>query len=61
MIEDITIIGFYRYTKDIGEYQTRYYIGDESTFYKLEAIITFDDTTGLNPQHYTYQWEDKLF
>ncbi len=60
-IEDIKIIGKYRYVKGFEDYMTRFFFGDEATFYQLNAIITFSDITGVNPQHFTYKWEDKLF
>lgn len=61
MIEEINIVGYYYYVKDIGDYETRYYIGDESVQYDLHAIIKFKEGSNLKPQKYHYQWINRTF
>ncbi|HAX03689.1 MAG: hypothetical protein A2Y45_08780 [Tenericutes bacterium GWC2_34_14] len=56
MIEEINILGYYYYVKDLGDDATRSYIGDEGILYNLHAIIKFKEGSNLKPQYYNYQW-----
>lgn len=61
MIEEINIVGYYYYVKDIGDDATRYYIGDESVQYDLHAVIEFKEGSNLKPHKYHYQWINRTF
>ncbi len=58
-IEQFDVLGYYKYHKDVGEdYSARFYLGDEGREYNLDFLITFDENSDLEFQHFHYTYSD---
>ncbi len=61
-VDELIVLGTYRYNKDLGEeYSDRYYLGDEKIDYRLDIIITFDETSDNDFQHFRFDYRDTEF
>lgn len=58
-IDEFVVLGYYKYHKDVGEdYSARFYLGDEGREYNLDLLITFNENSDLEFQHFHYAYSD---
>lgn len=58
-VDEFLVFGYYQYHYGVGDDDAaRFYLGDEKTSYALDFLITYDENSDIEFQHFSFTYND---